>query len=151
MFKQKDVPVFHGNFEVDDEKDKLRRANLIGQIVMEKKDHQFKNIYHGKGGIHFTLRDYEIDRLTPGCEFLSGKKYAFFLSDNNYLQFRILLHTLGTMDEKELDSCIPAVQKMPNEKMKMLLKREFRNNDFVNEYASIDWSQIFHPVSRHKM
>lgn len=43
------------------------------------------------------------------------------------------MHALGTMDEKELDACIPAVQKMPNEKMKMLLKREHRNADFVSE------------------
>lgn len=55
------------------------------------------------------------------------------------------------MVEKELDSCIPAIQKMPNEKMKMFLKREHRNEDFVNEYASIDWSQIFHPARRNKM
>jgi len=95
LFKQKNVPVFHPNLEVDDEKDKLRRVNLISQIIMERKDHQFKNTFHGKGGVHFTLRDYEIERLNNPAEFLGGKKYAFFLSDNNYLQFRILLHSLG--------------------------------------------------------
>jgi len=47
------------------------------------------------------------------------------------------------MDTNNLDSCIPAVQKMPNEEMKMLLKREYSNEEFVEKYASIDWSQIF--------
>lgn len=52
LLKQKNVPVFHANIEVDDEKDKLKRVNLIGQLLMDKKDHQFKTVFHGKGGIH---------------------------------------------------------------------------------------------------
>jgi len=78
--------------------------------------------------------------------FLCGKKYAILLSDNNYLQFKVLPHLLGLMENEGTPVAIPAVTRMPKEDVCMLLKREHSNADFAKTYNTINWGDIMAPM-----
>jgi len=112
IYKQKNVPLFN---------------NESCEIILDNKN-RIIDTFHGDGGVHFTIKDHEIERKSS--DFMKNKNYIIFLSDRNYLQFKSIPYILGKMlEDDKINIIIPAYQKMQSEDIVMLTKREEREND----------------------